>query len=87
MYDYCILTKHMENIKTENKINIKEIIKSIFWILLLSLSGLGLMMLISPEAKVLPVFLIGFFVIVVIIVLVALYINYAVNIYKQITKH
>jgi membrane protein YdbS with pleckstrin-like domain len=66
------------------RLNLKTIIVSLFWILILALITLEIMIWISPEAKGLVVFLTGFFVTVVIIVLIALYINYAVNIYKQI---
>lgn len=72
--------------KENNKINIKKVIKALLWILLLSLSGFGIMIWISPDAKALPVLLIGFFVTIVIIVLIAMYINYAVSIYKQIKE-
>jgi uncharacterized membrane protein SirB2 len=71
-----------ENTKTK----FKKIVKSLVWILLLSFTGLIIMLLISPESKALPVFLIGFFIAIVIIVLIALYINYAVSIYKQIKE-
>ncbi len=70
--------------KKSIKPDLKTIIVSLFWILILALITLGIMIWISPEAKGLVVFLIGFFITVVIIVLIALYINYAVNIYKQI---
>ena len=76
----------MNQREQNDKANSKKIIKSLLWILLLSLSGFVIMMLISPESRALPVFLIGFFVAIVVIVLIALYINYAVNIYKQIKK-
>ncbi|RLD67613.1 MAG: hypothetical protein DRI95_04560 [Bacteroidetes bacterium] len=65
---------------------VKKVIIALFWIILLSLTGFGTMILISPEAKALPIFLIVFFVALVVIVLIALYINYAVNIYKQIRE-
>ena len=68
------------------KMKVKKVIISLFWIILLSLTGFGTMILISPEAKALPIFLIVFFVALVVIVLIALYINYAVNIYKQIRE-
>lgn len=70
--------------KNKEKPDLKLIIHSLFWILALALSTLGIMIWISPDAKGLVAFLIGFFVAVVLIVLIALYINYAVNIYKQI---
>ncbi len=70
--------------KNKGKPNLKLIINSLFWILILALTTLGIMIWISPDAKGLVVFLIGFFVAVILIVLIALYINYAVNIYKQI---
>ncbi len=70
--------------KKSVKPDLKTIIVSLFWILILALITLGIMIWISPEAKGLVVFLIGFFITVVVIVLIALYINYAVNIYKQI---
>ncbi len=76
----------MNQREQNDKANSKKIIKSLLWILLLSLSGFVIMMLISPESRALPVFLIGFFVAIVVIVLIALYINYAVSIYKQIKK-
>ena len=72
--------------KIKDKTNIKKVIIALFWIALLSLSGLGIMISISPESKALPVFLIAFFVVMVAIVLIALYINYVVNIYKQIKE-
>ncbi len=65
---------------------VKKVIIALFWIILLSLTGFGIMILISPEAKALPIFLIVFFVALVVIVLIALYINYAVSIYKQIRE-
>ena len=70
----------------KDKTSIKKVIIVLFWIVLLALSGFGIMILISPEAKALPVFLIAFFVAIVVIVLIALYINYAVSIYKQIRE-
>ncbi|MCF6243369.1 MAG: hypothetical protein L3J74_18790 [Bacteroidales bacterium] len=70
--------------KNKKKPELKLIINSLFWILILALTTLGIMIWISPDAKGLPVFLVGFFVVVVLIVLIALYINYAVSIYKQI---
>ncbi len=70
--------------KNKGKPDLKLIINSLFWILVLALTTLGIMIWISPDAKGLVVFLIGFFVAVILIVLIALYINYAVNIYKQI---
>jgi len=72
--------------KVKSKTDIKLIITSLFWILVLALTTLGIMLWISPNEKGLAVFLIGFFVAVVLIVLIALYINYAVNIYKQVKK-
>ncbi len=74
--------------KREEKaeMKVKKVIIALFWIILLSLTGFGTMILISPEAKALPIFLIVFFVALVVIVLIALYINYAVNIYKQIRE-
>ena len=76
-----------KNKKTNKNPSIKTILKSIFWILILAIVTLLIMIWISPDAKGLPVFLIGFFVAEVIVVLLALYINYAVNIYKQIKKN
>ncbi len=70
--------------KNKGKPDLKLIINSLFWILVLALTTLGIMIWISPDAKGLVVFLIGFFVAVILIVLIALYINYVVNIYKQI---
>ena len=77
--------KKDKNIK--EKASLKTILKSIFWILILAIVTLLVMVWISPDAKGLPVFLIGFFIAEVIVVLLALYINYAVNIYKQIKKN
>ena len=76
-----------QKVKESKKTKDKRVLKALFWILLLSLSGFGVMRWISPEAKALPVFLIGFFVAILLIVLIALYINYAVNIYKQIKEN
>jgi membrane protein YdbS with pleckstrin-like domain len=73
-----------KNIEKPVHPGLKTVIVSLFWILILALITLGIMIWISPEAKGLVVFLIGFFITVVIIVLIALYINYAVSIYKQI---
>ena len=72
--------------KVKEKTDIKLIITSLFWILVLALTTLGIMLWISPNEKGLAVFLIGFLGVVVLIVLIALYINYAVNIYKQVKK-
>ncbi|MEN8120244.1 MAG: hypothetical protein ABFS35_07855 [Bacteroidota bacterium] len=72
--------------KKKDKTSLKKVIIALLWIVLLSLSGFGIMVLISPEAKALPVFLIAFFIIMVVIVLIALYINYAVSIYKEIRE-
>ena len=73
-------------IEVNNKERNKKVLKSLLWILLLSVTGLIVMMWISPDSRALPVFLIGFFVVIVLIVLIALYINYAVTIYKQIKE-
>ena len=51
----------MNQREKNNKANSKKVIKALLWILLLSLSGFVLMMLISPDSRALPVFLIGFF--------------------------
>ncbi len=75
-----------QEIKENTKRRNKKVLKSLLWILLLSLAGFIIMLWISPESKALPVFLIGFFIAMVLIVLIALYINYAVNIYKQIKE-
>ncbi len=76
-----------KDIKTNSNPSLKTILKSIFWILILAIVTLLVMVWISPDAKGLPVFLIVFFIAEVIVVLLALYINYAVNIYKQIKKN
>ena len=76
------MSKNELNSKAKNK----KVMKALLWILLISVSVFVLMIMISPESKALPVFLIGFFVLMVIIVLMALYINYAYNIYKQIKE-
>ena len=70
----------------KDKTKLKNVIIAMFWIVLLSLTGFGIMILISPEAKALPIFLIAFFIALVVIILIALYINYAVSIYKQIRE-
>ena len=76
------MSKKTTNSKAKNK----KLIKALLWILVISISVFVFMVMISPESKALPVFLIGFFVLMVIIVLLALYINYAVNIYKQLNE-
>ncbi len=75
-----------QEIKENTKSRNKKVLKSLLWILLLSLTGFIIMLWISPESEALPVFLIGFFIAMVLIVLIALYINYAVSIYKQIKE-
>jgi len=77
------MDKVSENRQTSK---IKKILISVFWIVILALTTLFIMMWISPGAKALPYFLIGFFIVEVLIVLVALYINYVVNLYKQLRK-
>ncbi len=76
----------MNQREKSEKPNKKKVIKALLWILILSLTGFAIMMWISPESRALPVFLIGFFIAMVVIVLLALYINYAVSIYKQIKE-
>ena len=73
-------------IKENNKSRNKKILISLLWILLLSITGFVIMLWISPESRALPIFLIGFFAAVVLIVSIALYINYAVRIYKKIKE-
>lgn len=74
----------MEKENNNGKKRLKTVLKSLFWIVLISASGLGIMLMISPGAKSLLVFLIGFMILVIVVVLIALYINYLINIYKQI---
>ena len=74
----------MEKGNNNSKKSIKAVLKSLFWISLISATGFGIMLMISPGAKSLSVFLIGFIILVIVVVLIALYINYLINIYKQI---
>ncbi|MBN2756056.1 MAG: hypothetical protein JXR51_02690 [Bacteroidales bacterium] len=66
--------------------NTSLVIKVIFNIILMVFLGFGLLILISPQSKALPIFLITLAISAFIIVLIALYINYAANMYNQIKK-
>ena len=73
--------------QTNNNLsNKKKLARALAWMLLIVLTGFIILILISPASKALPVFLIGFLVTVIIIVLLALYINYIVNMFKQIRE-
>ena len=73
----------MKKTKDRNS-KLRQIFQSLIWITVLALSSLVIMVWISGDTKALPVFLIGFFGMEVIVILLALYINYVVSVYKQI---
>jgi len=71
--------------KTKNK-SIIYILKTLIQIFIITVVGFSLMILISPNSKALQVFLFFYSIYFIIIVLIAIYINYTINIYKEIRK-
>ena len=71
--------------KTKNK-SIIYILKTLIQIFIITVVGFSLMILISPNSKALQVFLFFYSIYFIIIVLIAIYINYTIGIYKEIRK-